>query len=185
MVVVPAPTAVTFPLLFTVATDGSELVQVTFLSSVVSSGNIVAVSVWLAPFSKVKELLLRRMPLIGTFTVILQVAFTPLPFCAAHVIVAVPPPTAFTTPVDDMVATAELDVVHITFLLVASAGVIVAFNAIVSPLFMDALVLSNVISVTSTALLVYALIRQLFPYFVPTSSQVVPLYPIKLCPLVT
>ena len=69
MVVVPPPTAVTFPLLLTVATDVLELLHVTVLLSVVSAGNTVAVSVSLLPFSKVMVLLFNVTPLIGTFTV--------------------------------------------------------------------------------------------------------------------
>ena len=161
MVALPPPTAVTFPLLFTVATDGLELLQFTVLLSVVSAGNTVAVSVWLAPFSKVNVLLLRLMLSIGTLTVIVQVAFTLLPFLAAHVMVAVPPPTAVTTPVDETVATAAFEVVHAISLLVASAGLMVGVNATVSPLLKDALVLSKVIPVMLITLLVYALIRQL------------------------
>ena len=175
MVVVPPPTAVTFPLLLTVATDVLELLHVTVLLSVVSVGNTVAVSVWLAPFSKVKELLSRFILLIGTWTVILQVAFTLFPFLAAHVMVAVPPPTAVTTPVDETVATSAFEVVHVISLSDASAGLMVGFNATVSPLLKDALVLSKVIPVMLITLLVYALIRQLQPYSVPISVQFAPL----------
>ena len=85
--------------------------------------------------------------MIDTFTVTSQVALFPP---AIAVIVALPPPTAVTTPVDDTVTTFGLDVVQLILLLDASDGVMVAINEKVSPLFMDALVLFNVIPVTCT-----------------------------------
>ena len=64
-------------------------------------------------------------------------------------IVAVPAFTAVTTPADVTVATLLFDVVHVTALLVAFAGLTVAVKLAVSPTFNSALVLFNVIPVTS------------------------------------
>ena len=71
------------------------------------------------------------MLLDGVFvvpTVILQVAFFPLPSFTFTVIVAVPFPTAFTTPFEDTVATFLLLELQVTALLLALLGEIVAFK---------------------------------------------------------
>ena len=49
------------------------------------------------------------------------------------VIVAVPAPTAVTLPVASTVATLSLSLLHVTFLLVALSGVMVAVRGSVSP----------------------------------------------------
>ena len=69
MVALPPSTAVIFPLLFTVATDVLELLQLMVLSSVVSAGRMVVVKVSVLPFSKVNWLLFKLILLMDIFTV--------------------------------------------------------------------------------------------------------------------
>ena len=71
------------------------------------------------------------MLLDGVFvvpTVILQVAFFPLPSFAFTVIVAVPSPIAFTTPLEDTVVTFLLLELQVTALLLALLGATAAFK---------------------------------------------------------
>lgn len=88
-------------------------------------GSTVAVSVDVAPTVRASVLLDILMPVTGTRTVTVQVAFWPPEVVA--VIVAVPGPTAVTLP-PKTVATEELEVVHVTVLLVALDGVTVAVS---------------------------------------------------------
>lgn len=83
----------------------------------------MAVSVDVAPTVRASELLDMLMPVTGTRTVTVQVAFWPPDVVA--VIVAVPAPTAVTLP-PETVATEALLVVHVTVLFVALDGETVA-----------------------------------------------------------
>ena len=76
MVAVPAFTPFTLPVLLTVATDVSELFQVTFLS-VRSDGVSVAVSVSVLPFSIV-AFFLSRLILGATISMISSKFFQPV-----------------------------------------------------------------------------------------------------------
>ena len=76
---------------------------------------------------------------------ILQEALTPLPSFAVALIVAVPFCNAFTFPFLSTAATFVLDEYHFTALFVAFDGVTTAFNVRVSPFFIPACVLFNVI----------------------------------------
>ena len=132
MVALPPSTAVIFPLLFTVATDVLELLQLMVLSSVVSAGRMVVVKVSVLPFSKVNWLLFKLILLMDTFTVTLQVAVFP-PQLA--VMVAVPPPTAVTFPLLFTVATEVLELLKLTVLSsVVSAGRMVVVSVSVPPI---------------------------------------------------
>ena len=124
MVAVPTDFAVTFPF-DTVAILVSLDFQVTVLS-VAFVGVIVAVSVSELPFVIVTDVLFKVIPVtstVGLITVTLQVAVLPL-FDFA-VMFAVPVETAVTLP-PDTVATLLLLVVHITVLIAALGGVVVA-----------------------------------------------------------
>ena len=133
MVAVPSATAVTTPVLLTVATLVSLLVHVTFLL-VTFAGVTVAVSVtvWLAALNE-WDVLFRVMPVAGTGieTVTVQVAERFVPSAVVAVMVAVPSATAVTTPVLLTVATLVSLLVHVTFLLVAFVGVPVAVSVTV------------------------------------------------------
>ena len=148
MVAEPPPTAVTLPLASTVATEVLELVHVTFLF-VASLGVIVAVSVCVDPFVKDMLVLFRLTPVTGTDTVTVQVAVL-FPSAVFTVMVAEPPPTAVTLPLASTVATEVLELVHVTFLFVASLGVIVAVNVCVDPFVKDMLVMFRLTPVTGT-----------------------------------
>ena len=82
-------------------------------------GATVAVSVDVAPTVRASVLLDMLMPVTGTRTVTVQVAFWPPDVVA--VIVAVPGPTAVTLP-PETVATEAFEVVQVTVLLVAFVG---------------------------------------------------------------
>ena len=88
-------------------------------------GSTVAVSVEVAPTVRASVLLDMLMPVTGTRTVTVQVAFCPPE--AVAVIIAVPGPTAVTLP-PETVATEALEVVHVTVLLVALDGLTVAVS---------------------------------------------------------
>ena len=91
----------------------------------------------------------KLIPVTATvFAVIFAVAVFPL-FVFA-VIVAVPAAFAVTNPLVDTVATLVLELVHVTVLLVALDGVIVAVNCDVFPTSKLSLVLFKLIPVTST-----------------------------------
>ena len=132
MTAVPGAIALTTPLASTVATAVLELLQVTVLS-VASAGVTVAVRVRLSPSTSVAEVWLRLMPLTGiTFfsTVRAQVALLS-PALAA--MTAVPGAMALTRPLASTVAMAVLELLHVTVLSVASAGVTVAERVRLSP----------------------------------------------------
>ena len=82
------------------------------------------------------------------FTVTLHEADTPLPSLALQMIVAVPWPTAVTSPSSETVAMAALSDVHETVLSVASSGRIVAVSWFSSPNIIESSVSLNAIDVT-------------------------------------
>lgn len=135
MVALPPPTAVTRPLLLTVATDVLLLDQVTLLLLALP-GDTVAVSCSVFPFAMVVEDLFRLTPVTETVTDTVQVAVNP-PSAVVTVMVALPAPTAVTRPLLLTVATAVLLLLHVTDLLVASEGATVAVSCSVLPLVRD------------------------------------------------
>lgn len=74
----------------------------------------------------VKEVLFRVTPVTGILTVTVHVAFLLESSTEVTVIVAVPEPLGVTTPAFETVATLELELDHVTFLLVALDGKTVA-----------------------------------------------------------
>jgi hypothetical protein len=147
IVAVPFPTAVTLPVLETFATFVLLLFHATVLL-LAAAGATVAFSVSDFPFTSFAVLLLIETLLISILTVILQVAFTPLPSLAVQMIVAVPFPLAVTFPALVTVATFVLLLFHVTVLLFAAAGATVAFSANVFPFTIENDDLFNVILVT-------------------------------------
>ena len=113
IVACPLPTAVTSPLLLTVATAASPVVQM-IAFEVALLGEIVAVSCTVLPMIRLPAVLLSLTLLTGRYTVIFTTAFLPLPSFAVAVIVAVPGTTPFTAPVFEMVAIFELLVDHLS-----------------------------------------------------------------------
>ena len=129
---VPPFRALTLPSLSTVATEESELSQVTVLS-VASAGLTVAVSLAVPPTVKSKRSLSSVTELtftVGLTTVTAQVADLPP---AEAVMLAEPTATAFTSPEFDTVATELFEEFQDTVLSVASAGLTMADNLVVSP----------------------------------------------------
>ncbi len=148
IVAVPAATAVTLPP-DTVATLLLLVVHVTVLL-VALDGVMVAVRD-AVPFGfSVSAVLFSLMPVtatVGLTTVTLQVAVLPLLDFA--VIVAVPAATAVTLPPDTAATLLSL-VVHVTVLLVALDGVMVAVSVAVPFGFSVSAVLSSLMPVTAT-----------------------------------
>jgi hypothetical protein len=136
IVTMPPDTAVTRPVLLTVAMEVSLLVHVTLLL-VALLGETVADNCRVWPLLvNVADDWLRVMPVAGTgmFTVTVQVAVLLEPSAVVAVMVALPLATAITKPVLLTVATAELLLLQVTLLLVALLGVMVADNCNVWPL---------------------------------------------------
>ena len=131
MVAVPGAAAVTRPLASTVATDVLSLRHVTFWL-VALAGAMMATKVSVAPTLSVAVVLFSVTPVTRCSTVIVLVAECP-PSAVVTVIVAVPGAMAVTNPLAFTVATAELLLDHVTFLLVASAGTTVAVSVVVEP----------------------------------------------------
>ena len=130
-VAVPTPTAVTTPF-FTVITNASDERHVTVLT-VAFAGVTVAVSVALPPTDSESSVLFSVTPVsstVGTLTVTVQDAVLPLEVVA--ITTAVPAFFAVTIPFST-VATAVSELVHVTVLSVASAGITAAVNTSVSP----------------------------------------------------
>ena len=151
MVAVPAETAVTIPLLVTVATVLLLLDHVTFLL-VAFSGNTVAVNVSVVPIviSAVGRFSVTFVT--GTdaaVTVTVQVAVLP-PSCVVAIIVAEPADMAVTRPLLLTEATDGLLLVQFTVLLVALAGRMVGINVSEAPAINDNAVLFSVMPVTGT-----------------------------------
>ena len=151
MVALPLDTAVTNPVLLTVATAVLLLLHITLLS-VAFSGVTVAVSCKVWPrLVNDAVVLLRVIPVTGTdiFTVTAQVAVLLEPSAVVAVIVVLPLDTAVTRPFASTVATDGLLLLHITLLSVELSGVTVAVSCKVWPrLVNDAVVLLRVIPVT-------------------------------------
>jgi hypothetical protein len=122
---VPTLCAVTTPLLDTLATLASELLQVTFLFVAVL-GDTLAVNVKVSLAFNVAAVLLKVMPLTGVAaTVTLHTALTLLPSDAVALMSAVPTLCAVTTP-STTVATVSSELLHVTVLLLAVEGDTVA-----------------------------------------------------------
>jgi len=151
MVAVPADTAVTIPLLVTVATMLLLLDHVTVLL-VAFSGNTVAVNVSVVPIviSAVGRFSVTFVT--GTdaaVTVTVQVAVLP-PSCVVAIIVAEPVDMAVTRPLLLTEATDGLLLVQFTVLLVALAGRMVGTSVSEAPAINDNAVLFSVMPVTGT-----------------------------------
>ena len=147
IVVVPALRAFTLPSV-TVATDASEVVQVTVLS-VASSGLTVAVRVVSSPSVRVNVVLSSVTEVTGmtlAWTVTAHWAdFSP----AAAVMVTFPGLRAFTLP-PVTVATDASDVLQVTVLSVASSGLTVAVRVTSSPSVISSVFRSSSTEVTAT-----------------------------------
>ena len=167
MVTVPAPIAVTVPLL-TVATFASDVVQVRLLS-VVSSGATVAVKVSLLPLMRERVFLFKLTPDARTLTVTSQVAV--LPFAVVTVIVAVPAPTAVTVPFVTIV-TFVLEDAQVKVLSVVSAGATVAVKVSLLPLISERLFLFKLTPDASTLTVTSQV--AIFPFAVVTVIVAVP-----------
>jgi len=98
-------------------------------------------------------------------TVILQVAFFPLPSFAFTVIVAVPFPTVFTTPLEDTVATFLLLELQVTALLLALLGATAAFKVRELPFLRVADVLFSFMLFTGCLTVTLQVSFLFFPYF--------------------
>ena len=133
IVAVPGDTAVTVPPADTVADSGFDDVQV-IARLVASDGVTVAVSTPTLPGLSVNVAGATEMPVTATepVTVTSDVAVR-FPSAVVAVMVADPGAVALTTPVALTVATAELDVVHVTLGFVAVAGVTVAVSCVLAP----------------------------------------------------
>ena len=99
--------------------------------SLALEGATVTLSAAVFPAFTVSLVLLIVSLVTGCFTVILQVALTPLPSLAVAVIVAVPFARPLTTPFAVTVATFLLLVVHLTDLSFAVDGAAVALRDVV------------------------------------------------------
>ena len=153
MVAVPAATPVTTPAELTVAIDDALDVQVTFLF-VALLGVTVAVKVVVPPTAIDAVVGLTDTPVTATILLVTVIALVAVfdPSAVVTVIVEVPANTPDTTPLVLTVAIAVFDELHITFLLVAVDGNIVAVNCCVPPTAIDALVGLTVTPVTATLL---------------------------------
>ena len=145
----PTATAVTLPLLSTVAAFVLLLTHVTFLFAA-SDGVIVALNVTgSSPTRMVRRLGVTLTPLTEiALTVTAQVACFPLPSCTVAVMVALPTPAAVTTPPLTVAIVASL-VVHFTEASETVLGSTVAFSVAVPPFSSASAVLSSVTSVAS------------------------------------
>jgi len=124
MTAVPAPTAVTSPLAFTVTAAVLLDDQVTAWF-VAPDGTIAATRDWLLPTVRVREDTLSPTPVTGNVTVTVHVAVLLLS-AVVTVMTAVPALTAVTFPLASTAATALLPEVHVTALFVAFEGLMVA-----------------------------------------------------------
>ena len=178
MVALPTFFAVTTPLL-TVATEASDVVQVTVLS-MASSGLTVGVKVTVSPTFSDALVLFRLTEVTGVSkTVTKQLAVLSFTFT---VIVALPTPTAVTTTLVPSEATLNsatraLSDLHDTPSIVASSGLTVYVKVTVSPTFSDALVLFRLTEVTGVATTVIVQVADFSPAFAvmvaePTSLAV-------------
>ena len=150
--VVPGALATTLPLSSTLATEGSELLQLTSLS-VASAGDTVAVRVASSPTSRLSSLLSRLTLSTATAfasTVTAQVAVLP-PSLVFTVMVAEPAFTPVTTP-SATDATASSELLQLTLLSAASSGLTVAVSVTLSPSLMVTSTMSRLTPLTATLL---------------------------------
>ena len=132
IVAVPTLRAVTTPSLDTVATEVSELLQVTVLFCA-AVGNTFAISVIVSlVLSVATDLFNERLVTSVGSTVTLHVALRLVPSVVVAVIFAVPTALAVTTPVLDTVATEVFELFQFTFLFDASEGVTVTVRVSLS-----------------------------------------------------
>jgi hypothetical protein len=173
MIAVPPASAVTSPVVeFTIATVGVAEDHVTVLF-VASDGATVAIRVSVPPLFRGSAVLFSVTPVTGTVTVTLQIA-SKLPSLVLTVIVALPPPTAVTRPLEFTVATpAALDD-HVTVLVVALAGASVAVRVSVPPLFRAIVFVFSVTPVTRTGFTVTVQVAVCPPSAVLTVMVAVP-----------
>ena len=151
IVAVPVAFAVTTPEEDTVATEVLLEDHVTDLS-VALDGVTVTDNVWVSPTAIVRLDWFRLTPVTAIgFTVTEQVAVF-FPSSVVAVMTAVPTFTADTFPFESTVATLELELDQVTFLLVAFEGVTVAVNLSVPPINRDNDVLFNDTPVTDIVL---------------------------------
>ena len=132
MFALPAVTAVTSPVLFTVATDVLSELQLTVLL-VAPDGETVALSCCVPLTLTLADIGLTLTPvtgITGTLTVIMLVAVL-LPSCDVTVMFALPAVTAVTSPELFTVATDVLSELQLTVLFVAPDGEIVAVSCCV------------------------------------------------------
>lgn len=147
IVAVPADIPLTSPDELTVAMASLDELHVTAVLAA-SLGAIVAVSVEVPPMASSSDVLLSETPVTGMpITVTAQFAVL-FPSEVVTVIFATPIATAVTTPVELTVATAVLDELHVTAVLVASLGDIVALRVAVFPLMTERVLLDSVTPVT-------------------------------------
>ena len=133
IVAVPGAIAFTTPFAETVAIFLLLDVQLNVLL-VADAGATVAVRVLLLPSVIVSVATESLIEVTGCFTVILHLAYLPLPSLAFAVIYTVPTLTAFTTPFEETVAILLFDDDHRIPLYVAFFGAIEAFNVLLVPL---------------------------------------------------
>src|SRR5699024_4623189 len=133
MSALPALTAVTLPLLSTVAIAASDDANVTVLSVAVD-GATVATKLPVAPSSNDKVVLSNVTPVTLTtaFLTVTVAVSDLLPSCVVTVIVASPSATPVTVPLLDTVATASSELLYDTALFVAVDGATVLFNLVVA-----------------------------------------------------
>jgi hypothetical protein len=182
MVAVPVATAVTIPLLLTMATLVLSKDQVTDWL-VALAGETVAISSDVPPKFKVKLDALKVTPETGTVTVITQVAVL-LPSAVVTIMVAIPAPTAVTKPLALTVATFVLLDAHVTDWFVALAGDTVAVSMDVSAGVSDKLAELSVTPSTGTDT-VNAQVAVLLPSAVVTVIVALPIAIAVITPLLS
>jgi len=150
IVVVPAATAVTRPVLSTVAFAGVEEVQFTVVF-VALKGYMVGINVIVPPVAKKADLLSSPMPVTATaFTTVTTQEAVKLPFVVVTVIVLIPAATPVTLPFEATVAIPGVDDDQVTALFMAFVGRTVATSVtpFPAPVAILAVVLFNVTPVT-------------------------------------
>jgi len=173
IVAVPALTAVTSPVLLTVATAVLLELHVTLLSEAFA-GTTVAVSCCAVPAVNAAVAGVKVTDVTGTAVTITSLAAVRAPSTVLTVIVAVPAPIPKTLPVSLTMATELLLELHIRFLLEAFAGAIEAFSWSMLPAVIAALAGANVTPVTGTKVTVMTLVAIRPPSAVLTVMVAVP-----------
>ena len=138
-------------------------------------GAAVTLRVKVFPLFTAICVLLRVIFVTGCLTVILHVAFTPLPSFAVAVMTADPLLIPLTTPVAVTVAILALPVFHVTALLSALVGAAVAFRVTVFPLFTAICVLLSVSFVTGCLTVILHVAFTPLPSFAVAVMTAVPL----------